>query len=456
MDASPKQPPGQPVEKAISPAATGPQSVAGSPPEHFIPCRQAELVELLCAEPGLTSGQCEAIRRLAERLSATLHFEYHAQLTALKSDYSAFDPDAETVSPFPPSDTERREQLDDLFRRFSWLLERANFTRLPQEALAEALAGHSHWGLNLEVDFEVFDRLEIYYRGETVEQRERRGLSTLFKVRQEDVPAYQRLVVILKLRANLRTRGVVDTEDVHVKLFKDIPRMDLEMLLPGTRVKMSLVDRTKIVLPTLSGLSLTAWKLVSGAVAVATGGMYNGLALLGLVGGSIGYGLRSFHGYLQTKQRYQLSLTESLYYQNLDNNAGVLMRLLDEAEEQENREALLAWFFLWRSAGNRVVARTARSAHRSLSGRKAQAARRLRSRRRAPETGPLPTGGNAPQRPTSLRRAAGCPEHARRLVARAGRAARRGLSPASPCVRQAFSCRVFLRKRRPHGSRTNG
>src|SRR6185295_5642965 len=45
-----------------------------------------------------------------------------------------------------------------------------------------------------------------------------------------------------------------------------------------------------------------------------------------------------------------LSLTRSLYFQNLDNNAGVLFRLLDEAEEQENREALLAYFFLWKHA----------------------------------------------------------------------------------------------------------
>jgi hypothetical protein len=365
MDASPKK---QPVSLANQPPATmlaGPKLAnvgqpvgpaadshgsTASPPEHFIPCRQAELVELLCAEPGLTGGERDGLRRLAERLSATLHFEYHEQLGALKSDYASFDPDADTVPLFPPDASERQQQLGDLFERFTWLLERANFTRLPQEALAEALAGHSHWGINLEVDFNVFDRLEIYYRGEAVERREHRSWKTLFKVQTEQVPAFERLVVILKLRENLRTRGVVDTEDVHVKLFKDIPKMDLEMLLPGTRVKMSLVDRTKIVLPTLSGLSLTAWKLISGAVAVAAGGMYNGLALCGLVGGSIGYGLRSFHGYLQTKQRYQLSLTESLYYQNLDNNAGVLMRLLDEAEEQENREALLAWFFLWHAA----------------------------------------------------------------------------------------------------------
>jgi hypothetical protein len=46
-----------------------------------------------------------------------------------------------------------------------------------------------------------------------------------------------------------------------------------------------------------------------------------------------------------------LQLTQSLYYQNLDNNAGVLYRILDEAEEQETREALLAYFYLWRYAG---------------------------------------------------------------------------------------------------------
>jgi hypothetical protein len=46
-------------------------------------------------------------------------------------------------------------------------------------------------------------------------------------------------------------------------------------------------------------------------------------------------------------------LTQSLYYQSLDSNSGVFCRLLDEAEEQECREALLGYFFLWRSAGNK-------------------------------------------------------------------------------------------------------
>jgi hypothetical protein len=37
-----------------------------------------------------------------------------------------------------------------------------------------------------------------------------------------------------------------------------------------------------------------------------------------------------------------------LYFQNLDNNSGVIYHLLAEAEEQEFREIVLAWWLLWR------------------------------------------------------------------------------------------------------------
>jgi len=52
-----------------------------------------------------------------------------------------------------------------------------------------------------------------------------------------------------------------------------------------------------------------------------------------------GYGYKSYHSHTVKKTRYSLQLTKSLYFQTLDSNAGVLFRLLDEAEEQECREA---------------------------------------------------------------------------------------------------------------------
>jgi hypothetical protein len=49
-------------------------------------------------------------------------------------------------------------------------------------------------------------------------------------------------------------------------------------------------------------------------------------------------------------------LTRNLYYQNLDNNAGVIYHLLAEAEEQEFREIVLAWWLLWRGGLSRATA----------------------------------------------------------------------------------------------------
>jgi hypothetical protein len=316
--------------------------------DHFIPIRQAELVDLLAGQPDLKPQEVDLFRRLAQILSATVHHEYQQELEALKSDYASFDPDSDTVPLAGTTLVGRSARLEALFDRLGKLLERANFTYLTREALEHALSGASQWGLNLTVNFEVFDRLEIYVRGQGIERRQVRNLSTGFRKVESDAETFQRLVVMLKLRPHRSLPKGVDNDDVYLKLFKDIPRMDLEMLLPGTQIKMSMFDRTKIVLPTVSGMALTGWKVVTGAMVVAASGVYNSLALLGLAGGTISFGLRSFRGYMQTKERYQLSLTESLYYKNLDNNAGVLMRLIDEAEEQENREALLAYFFLRR------------------------------------------------------------------------------------------------------------
>jgi len=319
--------------------------------EPFIPIRKTDLVELLCRDwpPGIHDR--DHFRRFCRRLDSTLHCEYHARLEQLKDAYAVFDPDSDTepLGPHDPSQT--AGEIERLFAQFIGLLERANFKRLGPGDMSAALHRRTDWGINLEVDFKVFDRLEVFVRGDVIGQRTRRRWQNLMRLEEIRLPVYQRLVVMLKLREGAGHPAHVDTDSVYIKLFKDIPKVDLEMLLPGTRVKLSLTDQGKIVLPTLSGIAITIWKLLQGALTVALASAYESLAVLSLVGGTLGYGLRSFYGYLQTKQKYQLSLAESLYYQNLDNNAGTLFRLLNEAEEQEFREAVLAYFFLLTKAG---------------------------------------------------------------------------------------------------------
>src|SRR5258708_31012385 len=74
------------------------------------------------------------------------------------------------------------------------------------------------------------------------------------------------------------------------------------------------------------------------------------MMIWGPIAALFGYGYKQYYTYSTTKKTYSLMLTQSLYYQNLDNNCGVLTRLLDEAEEQECRETLLGYYFLWKYA----------------------------------------------------------------------------------------------------------
>ena len=68
-----------------------------------------------------------------------------------------------------------------------------------------------------------------------------------------------------------------------------------------------------------------------------------------------GYGYRSYASYTGKKTAYNLQLTQSLYYQVIGTNAGVFFQLLDEAEEQEVREAMLGYYYLWRHAQARAM-----------------------------------------------------------------------------------------------------
>ncbi len=316
--------------------------------EHYIPIRRQDLVALLCSDRDLPEAAADQFRQLCDLLSATFHFEYHRLLEELKDEYAPFDPDACTKQIAPVSAEERARKIDRLFERFAWLMERANFRPLARAEIEAATRAVSEWGLNMDVDFNVFERLDLYERGDLVGTRYHRRWRNLWRLEPVQVPIYQRLVVIVKLKASERLPASVDTKDVFLKIFKDIPKADLEMLLPGTRFRMPGTARLKLGSSFLSGLALVGYNVGRQILNFAVlGWQFFWMPLVAV----FGYGYRQYYGYQTTKTACTLRLTQSLYYQNLGNNQGVLFHLLDEAEEQECREAMLAYYYLWRCAG---------------------------------------------------------------------------------------------------------
>ena len=329
--------------------------------EHYIPLRVTDLIDLLCEEKNPATGQVlafeeqEQFRAFAAQVEGSIHGDYNAQLHELKDAYAPFDPDADTRTLYNPTPEERGFAQDELFTSFAKMLEKANYTRLTREEIEKEMQGASEWGVDLDVKWECFDQFEMFVRGKVIGQRSKRQKLRFWRVDKLPVPIFQRLVIVLKQKPHKRLGKTADIKSIFLKLFKDIPRMDLEMVIPGTRLKMPRLERGKLGLTILSSIGFLAYKFHSLALGIALTGGITTIAwtLYGPISVLAGYGYKTWAGFQQTKQAYLFQLSQSLYYQNLDNNAGCLFRLLDEAEEQEAREAILSYFFLWRYAGER-------------------------------------------------------------------------------------------------------
>jgi hypothetical protein len=316
----------------------------------FIPIGKRQLSDLLFRHVEPDPIAAEQFRTVCQLLDDVIHAEYRGRASRLKDNYSSLDPDTDVVSLERQLPDEVTRRAGEIFADVRYLLEKANFRELPRGDVDAAVSALSPWGLNLNVDLSVFDHLEVFARGDKIDHRTRRDWKYLLRLKHYRIPLYQRLMIVFRPRGDMLAEVGYQRDRVYLKLFKNIPEGDVDMVLPGTRIRMTMLDQGKIIFPMLSGLVVTIWKIIKGALVVAAVGIYGLFAYLTLIIGTVAYGWRSFFGYQRTKEKYQLNLTQSLYYQKLDGDLGAILRLIDEAEDQEYREALTAWFLLWRSA----------------------------------------------------------------------------------------------------------
>jgi len=147
---------------------------------------------------------------------------------------------------------------------------------------------------------------------------------------------------------------------VIIKYFRNIARADLHALFPGVRVIMSLTDKLVLGLPALVGgvpillnlaSTITVLFLVIGFYLGFTGAIEDDqmktafAALSGLIALG-GFMMRQVVKYQRQSLKYQQELTDNVYFRNVNNNAGIFDYIIGAAEEQECKEAFLAYYFL--------------------------------------------------------------------------------------------------------------
>ena len=314
----------------------------------------------MCLADRKLDNDAETFRQLSYMLDQIFHFEFHQVIEALKNAYADIDPDADTRRPGFDSS----ENTLSFVSLLDGLLEKANYERVTEADLNRALSESSLFKIRLHVDFDDFSEVSIFARGQSIRTE---TISSWFGLRSKTIEFvnYDRVVVYLKIRDDFE-RSKLDSDLCRagatlLKLFRNVPRADLEMLFPNTRVRMRLMDKLLIGIPAVvsGGIVLTT-KL--GASLVLLGSLFgywfgvssqpvelNQAALVALLAGAAalgGYLWKQFNNFKNRKLRFMQALTQNLYFKNLDNNAGVFYHLIDAAEEEEFKEAVLAYYFL--------------------------------------------------------------------------------------------------------------
>lgn len=338
---------------AASPAA------AAAARDHALPIARSALLRRLLEAPACASWRT-GLERVAGALTDLLHVEYHRQAERLKELYAPLDPKA--VKPGEPVSPAQADAFSAELRK---LLARANYQVVSADELELALKAESLFQVKLHTRLTDFAELTLFARGRGHRHEIVRSFFGL-RHRLIDVDYFEHVALFVRFQPDQhfaprrRAKLPFKPGSTTLKLFADIPVADLEMLLPNSEVRMRTLDQLVLGVPALLGSVGILAQL--GAALLFVVGL--GLSIVGLgdepkmvtQGELVAFGAALFTvGIFASRQlarfrfkklQFLKTLTENLYYRNLDNNAGVIHHLVDSAEEEEAKEAILGYAFL--------------------------------------------------------------------------------------------------------------
>jgi hypothetical protein len=353
---------------------------AGSVPplERFIPVTTLSLVDRLTIPAAWPNGDHGDARRFFRYLDFWRRQQHSRRLMSLLRAYEPFDPDSDLLITRQYTPDEKKRLQKRTVSEVKRILERANYVAIDPKSVEVILTKDSHYGLDLHVDLGVFEECLLYYRGASKRRDKRTNYRKFLRKEEFDVPIYRRLVLLFKLKPfavrvkevmadqNIsekeaakivtRMRGSLPTEvkedNIYIKLFKNIPRNDLEMVFPNTRVRFRLFDKIKLGVTgggaVGMGLVGTAGKLAAGGLTVA-----NPVALLGAVAGLGGIAFRQGVNFMNQKQRYMVVMAQNLYFHAMADNRGVLIKLSERGAEEDVKEEILLYSVLAKEKAKR-------------------------------------------------------------------------------------------------------
>jgi hypothetical protein len=343
--------------------------------ETFIPLTKSALIRRLTSPGAWPNGDHADARKFYQYLDHWRRQSYNYGLREIDQAYEAFSPDTDLLSTRAYTATERTEMQARIVAHMQHLLLHANYRQIDPKQIALILTKDSAYGLDLHVDLSAFEELLIYYRGASTKRETRRVPKKFYRKVEFEVPIYRRLFVLFKIKPfATRVAELMATESmsrkeaerkvhkmraslpievksdlIYMKMFKNMPRSDIEMIFPNTRVKFRLFDKLKLGVTSGAGLGMGAFG-AAGKIALAA---TNPLAAAGAVAGFSGVAVRQGVAFINQRQKYMVVMAQNLYFHALADNRGVMIKLADRAAEEDVKEDMLLYGVLAKTAVNR-------------------------------------------------------------------------------------------------------
>ena len=334
--------------------------------ERFIPISYDEILKGYLRHFDIKDR--DRYKELSRAINLYYYYNFYDDLEQLKLNYQPFNPDSDTIST-PLTLDEYREREDRLFEEIVPLLNYSNYEILTQDMLESTINKTSPYGVEVSVDFDDFEEIQIYYRGESIQQDRVKDPKKLYlRYKTITLHIYRRLFIIIKpkhiddrakeialrdgkdiekVKQKLKRQNHLLSTDranknIYIKIFKDIPQIDLEMLFPNTKVRMKLFDKLKLGVVGGGG-TVGGGATLFGKLSAAAIDPISALLALGAFGGIL---WRQVKEVLFRRTHYMAQLAKNLYFHNLSNNMGALSYIADMAKDEESKEVLLTSLFL--------------------------------------------------------------------------------------------------------------
>ncbi|MCC9018616.1 TMEM143 family protein [Flavobacterium lipolyticum] len=332
--------------------------------EHYIPFNKEFLLEQQLTVFAKDSKKTDDFRKLFDIIEHYFHYEAFNLNRNLKQNYALFDPD---LSLKERENFIGKSDFNVFKKTLLTVLEQGNYRRIDQETLDKAFEDSDLIGLKLSIDFNAYKDYELYVRGHHKAKEKMRKY--FFWKKEIEIEYYDRVLIYLhyseadyiKEKKVKLGKMPIEPGSVALKIFKRVPKNDLETIFPNAIPRMSTKDKLLFWVPGIGGgislLSTTVIPALIGMYAAYQSGeaidllnskasLNQGLIALGIL--SL-YLFRQYSNFVNKRIKYSKILSDSLYFKNLGNNSGAFYSLLNSSEEEVLKETILAYTFLYKT-----------------------------------------------------------------------------------------------------------